>query len=438
MTSAQVPMPPDVNQTSQYPQVAELLKLESLPPVPPPSLPAPPSTTESQILPPAPPLASAESPTTTPPQPPHNLILFIPGLYGSELSSTKTGVKWLNLLTVAKTAIFNNKKGHDIALPISWENKGNSQTQASDDLLPTDILNLSYKNWVKWSTKINGDSTNNTTVVNFPWDFRRALDEINAKFELFMMEMREKFHNHMATVVTHSTGSMIVWPTLNKHPDWFNRWYSVGGALGPGPNGLSDLGHNGFQHAVTTLASAETLWSFPTLYAFHALTAEESPETGGSFLENENGAGQVEGDLHDVEVWERLKLGVFGHGKAVSPEMKFHVAMCLKKAKEYRFLLDEGKAKLARSREEYEHLKIVVFGSDSKKTCNSLSWVEGKGVGVKTKAAKWEMGDGTIQGKNWRMIPCGLKYKVMISAETTHSKLPNDAKLHAALMDVNI
>jgi len=26
----------------------------------------------------------------------------------------------------------------------------------------------------------------------------------------------------------------------------------------------------------------------------------------------------------------------------------------------------------------------------------------------------------------------------MISAETTHSKLPNDAKLHAALMDVNI
>ena len=43
-------------------------------------------------------------------------------------------------------------------------------------------------------------------------------------------------------LLTHSTGALVAWPAVNRHPERFASWCSAAGAIGAGPNALKVSG----------------------------------------------------------------------------------------------------------------------------------------------------------------------------------------------------
>ncbi|GMI52276.1 hypothetical protein TeGR_g4200 [Tetraparma gracilis] len=288
---------------------------------------------------------------------------------------------------------------------------------------------LKAPSWLKFAKKVNS-STSETGIscTSFTWDFRRSLEEASAGFEAFVKTLGDS----KIVLVTHSTGAMLVVPTINRNPSLFKAWYSVGGAIGPGPNAFDDALNQSntpgwrIQSPVNVcLLNQATRQTFTTLYGFHSATdtAMQDAVTGKP----------IEGDLYDVAVWEKLLLGPWAGGADVSQEMRDHVENALASCRGFRKHLDGGEEILAHPASEYAHLKIVAYGSDSFKTVSVLNWREDKGV-TTGDVAVWKDGDGTIQGKNWRRAFGGMEPGEVVLSETTHAELPNDERLHELVL----
>ena len=75
-------------------------------------------------------------------------------------------------------------------------------------------------------------------------------------------------------VMTHSTSGMLVWPSINRHPDWFSNWISVAGTHGPGLVLSKDL-RNGWFNGNMCILSPETLFTFPSMCGFFPVYDED-------------------------------------------------------------------------------------------------------------------------------------------------------------------
>ena len=78
---------------------------------------------------------------------------------------------------------------------------------------------------------------------SFCWDWRRQFEETEPKLAKFLagLNLGTGPGKRQVVLVTHSTGSLLAWPTISRHPEYFAAWVSVGGALGGGTTTLRDL-----------------------------------------------------------------------------------------------------------------------------------------------------------------------------------------------------
>ena len=154
--------------------------------------------------------------------------------------------------------------------------------------------------------------------------------------------------------VAHSMGCMLLLAVMHRRPELIHSAIFAGGTFagGIGYHFLlargERIGLNG------TLVAPETVATWPCAYA----TA--SP-VGDPLLIGDDGtphwqvldkaklkkgeAAPIEIDWYDIETWERLGLGVFGHGEKPSDEMRAHVATALRLGKQF-----QGEMRAVRTR----------------------------------------------------------------------------------------
>jgi len=85
---------------------------------------------------------------------------------------------------------------------------------------------------------------------------------------------------------------------------------------------------------------------------------------------------------------------------------------------------------------EYDHLKIVCYGTD-KLTAHSAYQVDMDAKTVDVSESKLRApGDGTLFASNWKTVPGGLKCEIIMAEEgSDHVTLVNDKKVQSLMVD---
>ena len=228
-----------------------------------------------------------------------------------------------------------------LALPIKWE----ADVQASDGAVIGEpltqigccgcVLHDQYGEFMEAFAKRRQD--------HFSYDWRRELGESAKRLEEHLEAMVKKY-DAPVQCVAHSMGCMRLLAVMHRRPELIHSAIFAGGTFagGIGYHFLlargERIGLNG------TLVAPEAVATWPCAYA----TA--SP-VGDPLLIGDDGtphwqvldkaklkkgeAASIEIDWYDIETWERLGLGVFGHGEKPSDEMRAHVATALRLGKQF-------------------------------------------------------------------------------------------------------
>ena len=423
------------------------------------------------------------------------VLIFVHGLYGCNLARRRDdgalsrSRAWLSLRTVLGACCDCNKGHASLALPTAWDNSGGRVAghQSTDELVPAGPLEMGYGGLLRWMAAQRAAGVD---ARSFCWDWRRALEESEARLAAFLaaLELGRGPERRQVVLLTHSTGSLLAWPSVSRHPDWFAAWVSVGGALGGGTTTLKDLSR-GWKKGPARLLSAETSFTFASLYGFFLVSEPERESTDADAdAEGRSGGGHtgaldaagaaVEFDLYDHTQWQLHKLGLYAHRAAANPKAPMgalldddevtHLRNALAAGQRFRLkhfvrgtgaadraeagtsTADDGGASrfLARPRADYEQLKIVVYGSDAHATQRAWAYEQDCGLSAggsinqqpmgsgqlraDLPAAVTRPGDGTIRSANWRKVPGDLPFTTVTSA-TGHGALCNDTALHTLL-----
>ena len=228
-----------------------------------------------------------------------------------------------------------------LALPTKWE----ADVQASDGAVIGEpltqigccgcVLHDQYGEFM--------DAFAKRRQEHFSYDWRRELGESAKRLEAHLEAMVQKY-DAPVQCVAHSMGCMLLLAVMHRRPELIHSAIFAGGTFagGIGYHFLlargERIGLNG------TLVAPETVATWPCAYA----TA--SP-VGDPLLIGDDGtphwqvldkaklkkgeAAPIEIDWYDIETWERLGLGVFGHGEKPSDEMRAHVATALRLGKQF-------------------------------------------------------------------------------------------------------
>lgn len=381
------------------------------------------------------------------------LIIFIHGYFGSHLVSKRGGCcgccgrKWLSYCTILRAFCRCNGGHRSLALPLTWD----GDAQDTDNLEPGTPVSLAYAGLLAWLHRLEAQGL--ADVDCLCWDWRRAFEETEAKIAAHI-EDRLGGGSRKAVLLSHSTGSLLAWPSVNRHPEFFSAWVTAGGALGASELGLKDLAIGSRGPGCLKLINAETMGTFPSCYGFFAVRGTDDG-TPAETVDDEK--GNLDWDAYDVREWEQRGLGIFGlRGQRVTDAERLHVHNSLQAGKRFRLehfvrpsspvgpsdASDHNDAFLARPRAEYASLKIIAYGSDDYNT--HLCWQTDDGVSNGGEGAKVPgnirldlpdvkaPGDGTIRSGNWRKIPGGLPFEVVPST-SRHVKLCDDRQLHELL-----
>ena len=365
-------------------------------------------------------------------------------MYSSNLRSTAGGClrdRWNPprslLLTLSK---LNN--GHNgLKLPITWsKNNHGVYVQDKDDVEAAECLQFVQSGLLTFldTLHINGLIELHKIV----WDWRRSFEEteqeIAKKIETICSSSRQ------ATILTHSTGALLAWPTISRHPEFFSCWINAAGCLLKGNNlFLSDF-DRGYMMGSLRMLSKEAFFTFPGLYSYFAILGEEFGGTGESDLIDSDGKYYTpqEIDIHKVSTWEEFKLGIFGWKSQVTAQEREHLQHCLDTAKRFRqkTVLKGGNPHdssfLDKDRNAYNHLKIVCYGTDKLKSHSAFE-IDINNKTIDTSVSKLQAsGDGTLFATNWQQVPGGLKREIVMAEDgSNHVSLVNDKKLRGVLLD---
>ena len=379
------------------------------------------------------------------------LVIYVPGLYSSTLAPTEKGGvlgcirdKWNPPSSVLVTLLKGNRGHSGLSLPLTWskdESKG-IYVQDKDDIEPQDCLKSVHSEFFQFLETLN---TNGLIELHtIIWDWRRSFEEAENKISS-TIETICSTNKRKAILITHSTGAMLSWPTINEHPEWFNSWVNAAGCFLFTNNSFLAEFERGWSQTSVSVICKEAFFSFPGLYSYFAVKEEDFVGEGQSDFVSPDGSSfytRDEIDLQNVETWETFKLGIFSWKKsAVTEQEREHLKHCLEASKRYRtkHLLKDGKIHdpsfLDKDLSSYDHLDIVCYGTDSKQTHSSYAVnMQDKTIDTSTSSLK-TTGDGTLMSQNWKTVPGGLKSTIVMAEEgSNHVRLLNDKKLRELLL----
>lgn len=382
------------------------------------------------------------------------LVFFVPGLYSSTLlhsTSFSRGLagffrdKWNPPKSVLFPSLVKGNKGHpDLALPITWtKNEDGVYVQDRDEFEAHACLASVQDKLLQFLETLH---TNGLIELHkVLWDWRRSFEEAEKKVSS-KIESICSGDSRKAIVLTHSTGAMLTWPTISKHPEWFSSWVNAAGCLLQGSNlFLSDFADGWFKSFLNVL-SKECFFTFSGLYSYFPLKGERIGGEGQSNFIAPDGSyySQDDIDVYDVSTWEELKLGIFAwkHANDVTEEERLHLKHSLDTAKRFRqtILVKNGKPDdpsfLDKDPSAYDHLKIICYGTDKRRTHSAYEVnLEEKIINVSKSKVKTS-GDGTLFTTNWQTVPGNLRRDIVLTDEgSNHITLVNDKKLHDLLLD---
>jgi len=369
------------------------------------------------------------------------VVIYVHGLYGSVLVNNKTGRVEYNLPTsLLRSAIFHGNRGHNVALPTTWsksstDNNNTVPVQDKDNLIPTVPLRYIHSGFLDCleSLRDSGSIELHTPV----WDWRRAFEETEPKLANDIDAILDRHPRRRAVLITHSTGALVSWPSLNRRPGDFSAWVNIGGALG-GSNALVKELRNGWGAPgaeFLRLFSAMTMCTFPSHFGFFVshndgerFGGPTGKETDFFVVDKETGDNifltSKDIDLHNYEDWKKFRLGMYGwKGKdRITDEDISHLRHSLEAARRFRskhYAIDgvspDSDAYLLHDRSEYSHLRIINYGSDKSQTHLAYEVdIASKTVDL-TKSGLTAPGDSTILSAYWRYIPGNLKTETILS-----------------------
>ena len=375
------------------------------------------------------------------PQPGRKILLFVHGMYGSNLCNPKTGEQaWLSVSTIASGLLHGNR-GHfrDSAGPtngISWSTDGGEYGR--DEFEPQSTIEMFTGPWSEWCASLDPEAVD---VRNFLWDWRRPMDETHKSFERWVLDQGLSASNQ-ATLVTFSTAALFAWPVVNQHPQLFSGWLDVGGAVGGGNFMISDFANGWFKGGggvagSICLIDAETLFTIPSLYVFF-------------FKDSDTGETVAVGDLYSVETWRAHGLGIFGlrsrQSRDVSAEEEAHLRNSLAAAERFRrahyvrpgAISFEDPAFLVHPRAAYGHLDLCHFGSESNDKTHCGWCCEGEKLTLPLQEVHGR-GDGTLMTWAWKIRTGGLTNHRIVHCSDgalTHVELMTDPLVQATAAEM--
>eukprot|EP00979_Chaetoceros_neogracilis_P014120 scaffold4445_cov262-Chaetoceros_neogracile.AAC.14 len=402
------------------------------------------------------------------------LVIFIPGLYSSTLeptissscsqveetpSSTPTppvaatgGLsgclrdKW-NLPKSLLLSLMKGNRGHSgLTLPLTWsKDESGIYVQTKDDLEALGCLKFVMIELLRVLRTLHDN--NFIELHEIVWDWRRSFEEAEISIASKIASICSE-DARQATILSHSTGAMLTWPTISKHPEWFSAWVNIAGCLLAGGNAfLADFDH-GWNKSFINVVSKEALFSFPGMYTYFPVKEQQHWEgVGESDYVAPDGSFHSwhDIDIHDIGTWEKFKIGIFawknGH---VTEEERIHLKHCLATAKRFRQtrLMRDGIQPhdprfLDKDPSAYEHLKIICYGSSTRQTHSAYEVnMEDQTMDV-SKSKLTVSGDGTLITQGWQTVPGGLIGEIVMAEEASdHVTLVNDKKLHDILLDI--
>jgi len=246
-------------------------------------------------------------------------VVFVHGWKASTLIDRKTQKEKYNL-SLSQLLGF----GDDtiLSMPLEFDKDGN---QINDTLEPgepltevkccCDTITLAnlYGPMIRHCQKTRDFHT-------FVYDWRRCLDETRSKFETFL----ESFSGEKPQVIAHSMGCLITLSLLNKRPDLFHSVLFGAPAYCPNVSVLEDLSLPGRVNVIganRTIFSPRQHISSPS--PFHFITSLNERERYGKettdMLRDEHGK-PLHLDLHKLETWKELKIGMYHPDSGVQPD----------------------------------------------------------------------------------------------------------------------
>ena len=376
-------------------------------------------------------------------------LVILPGLYSSVLGKKQARFapnEWKIPTTLLFSLVTGNRGHRNLALPITWKkDEHGNDVQDEDDIEATDCLPYVQAKLLTLLDILNEKGL--IELHKIPWDWRRSLEETEMKISAQLESIcANDVHHRKATLLTHSTGCKLAWPTVSRNPHYFSSWINCAGCILASNVFLQEF-QQGWKLGRVSLLGKETAFTLGSLYCYFRVAKNEgwvgagdsefiTPD--GKFLTHEDI------DAYNIEDWKKFKLGVFGwENKEVTLEESMHVEKSLAAGKRFRekYYVRGGKpmdssAFLARLRSEYDHLKIVCYGSASHQTHSAFEVnLENNTVDV-TESKLTALGDGTLFEKNWQAVPGGLDLDIVMAEEgSTHVSLVNDKKLANLLVD---
>ena len=415
------------------------------------------------------------------------LVIYVPGLYSSTLKSDASCFQPDSFdipSSLLKSVLLGNRGHANLTLPITWSPDENGFfKQDQDDIYADGPLKTAQPKFFQRLELLAENDQIDLHIV--PWDWRRSFEEAEEVISTQILSIC-KDDDRKAILITHSTGAMLTWPTINAHPELFTTWINAAGCLllasnlfakeyfegwpVPGAEFINILGKKGMSLTCCflqnifykkylflirlTFVIILAFFTFAGPYAYFPVKGEvwggdgvgDLITTEGKIIGNFAGGNNDGVDLHDIETWKEYKLGIYGWkgeiGEEVTPEEELHLKHSLAVGKRFRekFLFRNGKeytpSALDKPLSSYFHLKIICYGNDQFDTHSAYEIdMESKKIDVSESKVKAK-GDGTLYTKNWQNVPGGLNVEVILSDPTSgHVALLDDDNLHKIMLD---
>ncbi|KAL3934644.1 MAG: hypothetical protein SGBAC_009682 [Bacillariaceae sp.] len=414
------------------------------------------------------------------------VVFYVPGLYSSTLRPSEglgclNDNQWNPPRSLTATLARGNKGHQSLKLPITWSIQTRDDNddgvdyyvQDKDDVQADDCLYFVQGKLLNTLDTLHKNGM--IELHKIVWDWRRSFEEaeqhisetiesiINMSSSFGTNNDNDSKNNNKnnnnyyskAIVVTHSTGALLTWPTICRHPEYFSCWVNAAGCLLKGSNMfLAEFQHGySLYSGIIRMLSKEAFFTFAGLYSYFPTKGEEGYGGMGDsdWVDADGKTFRTDIDIYKVETWEEYKLGIFEWKKGqVTEEERSHIQHCLDAAKRFRetHLVKKEKEKkkgtisphdasfLDKDLEAYGHLKIICYGTD-KLQAHSAYQVDVTEKTLDVSSSKLTTsGDGTLFSSNWKTVPGGLEREIVMAEEgSNHVSLVNDAKLQTLLLD---
>lgn len=160
------------------------------------------------------------------------LVIFVPGLYSSTLKSDASCFQPDSFdipSSLLKSVLLGNRGHANLTLPITWSPDENGVFKQDQDDIYADGPMKSAQPKIFQRLELLAEN-DHIDLHYIPWDWRRSFEEAEEAISTKILSIC-KDDDRKAILITHSTGAMLTWPTINTHPELFTTWINAAGCL---------------------------------------------------------------------------------------------------------------------------------------------------------------------------------------------------------------